>query len=223
MSSLEAAAAAVVAEEAAVEEETVVAEEAAVEEETVVEEESVASKEAIVAEEEESVVEEEEESSDEEINDTLYIKDNVDYTNLVNKFLLNEESYYPYIHSFASNPSTVLRIVDKNGVRISSGVLLKNDIGIVEVKRSDTENFEREVHDSILIWFINVCGENTPINELFDRILIGKDHVPLWNILKVVDDENMSNTDSKNTDNCEFISIIVYLFVLFSIILYSIE
>jgi len=167
---------------------------------------------------------------DKTTNDIIYVKDDIDLGEFVVDFLKNEEFYYSYIHSFSNENTTILQITDDSGKRISSAILLKNDTVVLEVKRFNTENFEREVHNSILQWYTSVCGEDSPFTELFDSILIGKNSVPLWNVLKVVcDDDNLeSQKDNEdNEDNKEnpmplAISILIALFIVYLMLIYYI-
>ena len=135
------------------------------------------------------------------VNDIVYVKDDIDLGEFVVDFLKNEEFYYSYIHSFSTENTTILRITDDNGKRISSGILLKNDTAVLEVKRTNTENFEREIHNSILEWYTSVCGKDSPFTELFDHVLIGRNSVPLWNALKVVSDEDILKSQKGDDDN----------------------
>ena len=153
--------------------------------------------------------------------DIVYIKDDADLGELVEDFLKDEEFYYSYIHSFSTERSTVLRIADEKGERISSGILLNDDTAVLEVKRANTENFEREVHNSILEWYTSVCGENSPSIEVFDRVLIGKNCVPLWNALKAVSEEDIIQTekDEDEDDDSPMSFVISACLVLFTIYL----
>jgi hypothetical protein len=155
------------------------------------------------------------------VKDIIYVKDNVDLGELVVDFLNDEEYYYSYIHSFSTERSTVLRIVDDKGERISSGILLHDDTAVLEVKRANTENFEREVHTSILEWYTSVCAQNSPFTELFDRVLIGKNSVPLWNALKAVSEEDIIQTekDEDEDDDSPMSFVISACLVLFTIYL----
>jgi hypothetical protein len=139
------------------------------------------------------VVEEEEDKDPK----TVYVKEDVDYGDWVDDFLAHEENYYDYIHSFAEGGSTLLRIVDADGQRLSSAVLLHNeDSPVLEVKRADNEDFERQEHDSIEDWYLSVVGLHDTYNtEMFDRVLISDQRVPLWRVLEVSQEEDEAGTD----------------------------
>jgi len=162
------------------------------------------------------------------VNDIVYIKDDVDLGELVVDFLKDEEYYYSYIHSFSTERATILRIVDDKGERISSGILLNNDTAVLEVKRSNTENFEREVHNSILEWYTSVCTQDSPFTELFDRVLIGKNSVPLWNALKAVSEEDIIQTEKDDDDDDDappmpvVVSACMVLFMIYLMLIYYI-
>ena len=161
------------------------------------------------------------------VNDIVYVKDDIDLGEFVVDFLKNEEFYYSYIHSFSTENTTILRITDDNGKRISSGILLKNDTAVVEVKRSNTENFEREVHNSILEWYTSVCGEDSPFTEIFENVLIGNNSVPLWNVLKAVCDDDNLKSEKDDEDNNEnpmpvVISTFIAIFIVYLMLIYYI-
>ena len=128
--------------------------------------------------------------------DTLtYIKDGVDYGQYVAEFLGDEKSFYSIIESFSQERSTVLRILNTDGKRISSAVLVpdSDSYTVLEVKRASERKFERKNHDSIVEWYDDVCGEDTDITELFDDIIIGTgddEGVPLWRILETAMDDD---------------------------------
>lgn len=162
-----------------------------------------------------------------------YIKEGVDYSQYIAKFLDDERSFYSIIEAFSKERSTILRILNTDGKRISSAVLLTDSDShtVLEVKRVSEQNFERKNHDSIVDWYEDVYGEDTDITELFDNITIGTGNdegVPLWRVLETAmdtdDDEVIQNLLSRQPDfDAEFDSIITQIaLVIMLLILYSI-
>ena len=139
-------------------------------------------------------------STEEQVTSISYIKNGVDYGKYVDEFIVNETGFYSYINSFSQEHTTMLRIIDEDGDRISSALLLQDndEYTILEVKRVGVDNFERTSHKSILDWCYSVSDkEEIDTTELFDSIVIGtKDEsIPLWRILEVAMDEDETDAD----------------------------
>ena len=125
---------------------------------------------------------------------TQYVKDGVDLGTWVDDFLDNETEYYEDIHSLAGGRSAILRIVDSEGERISSAILLDHFNGenclvhpVLEVKRlvDDISTIKRKEHGSIIEWYYDVCGEDVLLEDAFNNILIDDERVPLWRVLQL--------------------------------------
>lgn len=135
------------------------------------------------------------------------MKDGVDYGEWVDDFQEYEEDYYDDIHSFSDSKSTLLRILDANGKRISSAVLLvtsdtaDGNYALLEVKRHGDQDFERKEHWSLEDWYVSVVGDSdTYKTDMFDRIFIGDEKVPLWRILVVAAEEDEADTGVEGDD-----------------------
>lgn len=142
------------------------------------------------------------------VTTTVYEKDGVDYGEWVDDFKDYEEDYYDIIHSFSDSKSTLLRIQDANGKRISSAVLLvtsdtaDGNYAVLEVKRRGHTDFERKEHWSLEDWYISVVGNSdTYKTDMFDQIFIGDEKVPLWRILVVAVEGVDEDDDDDDDDN----------------------
>lgn len=148
---------------------------------------------------------------------TIYMKDGVDYGEWVDDFQEYEEDYYDDIHSFSDSKSTLLRILDANGKRISSAVLLvttdtaDGNYAVLEVKRHGDKDFERKEHWSLEDWYVSVVGDSdTYKTDMFDRIFIGDEKVPLWRILEVAAEEDDDDTGVEGDDEADTTAVTAY-------------
>jgi hypothetical protein len=75
---------------------------------------------------------------------------------------------------------------------------------VLEVKRSATLDFERQEHDSIEDWYISAVGDSDDYHtEMFDRIFIGNQKVPLWRVLVVAVEEEEAGMEGGDEADAE--------------------
>ena len=121
-----------------------------------------------------------------------YQKDDVDYGDYLEKFMLDESSFKEYIVSYSDDSITHLHL-HLTDTTISSIVTYAEDNKVHETLRNNQTC--DNTYNSIYEWVNKVNGVDTNIQSVFDTVTIGKNNVPLCKIL--IDAKEDSDLESE--------------------------
>jgi len=103
----------------------------------------------------------------------IYYHNNLDCTISIDKFINHEHSFHPNIQDYAS---TLYHIIDS---KIVSACTLT--YGVIEYIRDGVA--VNIYYPTIQDWIHNYSGETQKITYILDKVFIGENYVPLWDVI----------------------------------------
>ena len=103
----------------------------------------------------------------------IYYHNNLDCTISIDTFINHEHSFHPEIQDYAS---TLYHIIDN---KIVSACTLT--YGVIEYIRDGVP--VNIYYPTIQDWIHNYSGETQKITYILDKVFIGENYVPLWDVI----------------------------------------